>query len=93
MDYANHPPTINEIKSDKTGSGADWTPRDVLIALLRDIDSGNVKLSAVFIAGLCPGDHQDAVRPFFACAAANPIEALGMLALSKDAYLRAGRGE
>ena len=92
MDFANHPPTINEIKSDKTGNGAAWTSRDVLIALLRDVDSGNIVLSSVFVAGLSPGSEPGAIRPFFSCAAANPVEAVGMIELAKDAYLRAGRG-
>lgn len=43
MDYSNHPQTIGEIKSDKTGSSSDWTPRDALISALRDIDSGTIK--------------------------------------------------
>lgn len=90
MDYSKHPPTINEIKSDKTDNGSDWTPRDVLISLLRDIDSGKVKLDAVFIAGLVPGTHPNAVRPFFSAAGKNPAEILGTIDLCRDSYLRAG---
>lgn len=41
-DYSNHPPSITEIKSDRTNNGADWTVRDALIAALRDLDSGNI---------------------------------------------------
>ncbi len=92
MDYSKHPPTINEIKSDKTGNGSDWTPRDALIALLRDIDSGKIVLSGLFLAGLAPGADANAVRPFFSVSAKNPVEALGMLDLARDSYLRAGRG-
>jgi len=39
-DYKDHPPTIGELRSDKTQSCSDWTPRDVLIQVLREIDSG-----------------------------------------------------
>ena len=91
MDYANHPPTVNEIRSDKTGNGSDWTPRDALIALLRDIDSGEIVLSAVFIAGISPASGPNGICPFFSCAASIPVEAMGMLELARDAYLRAGR--
>lgn len=41
-DYSNHPPSITEIKSDKTNNGADWTVRDALIAALRDLDRGEI---------------------------------------------------
>ena len=42
-DYKDYPPSITEIKSDKTQNGKDWTPRDALIAALRDVDSGILK--------------------------------------------------
>ncbi len=90
MDYSSHPPTINEIRSDKTQNGSDWTPRDALIALLRDIDSGKTTLSAVFIAGLVLGKDPNAVRPFFSAAGKNPAEVLGTIELARDSYVRAG---
>lgn len=34
-DFANHPKSITEIKSDRSNSAKDWTPRDVLIDVLR----------------------------------------------------------
>lgn len=42
-DFSKHPLSITEIKSDKTGNGSDWTVRDVLIAALRDLDSGKIQ--------------------------------------------------
>ncbi len=48
--FADYPRSIAELRSDKTGSGADWTPRDALIAMLRDIDSGVFKPSALVIS-------------------------------------------
>lgn len=90
MDFKDHPPSIAEIKSDKSQNGSDWTPRDALIALLRDIDSGKIALSGVFIAGLVAGSDQNAVKPFFAAAGRNPAEVLGMIELARDSYIRAG---
>lgn len=40
--FSNHPPSIGEIKSDKSGSALDWTPRDALIWMLREIDAGRI---------------------------------------------------
>ena len=39
-DFSKYPPTIGEIRSDKSRRADDWSPRDALIAALRDIDSG-----------------------------------------------------
>lgn len=49
--FANHPPSIGELRSEKTESAADWTPRDVLIAMLRDIDKGDLKLETLVVVG------------------------------------------
>jgi hypothetical protein len=51
-DYSNHPPTIGEIRSDKSESAADWSPRDALITALRAIDSGEWKPEYLLIAGI-----------------------------------------
>jgi len=38
--FANAPVSLNEIRAERSENSADWTPRDMLIALLRDIDNG-----------------------------------------------------
>ena len=49
-DFSNHPPTVSELKSNKTGSAKDWTPRDALIAALRDLDSGEIDPETLIVA-------------------------------------------
>lgn len=93
MDYSDHPLSITEIKSDKTNRGSDWTPRDALIALLRDIDSGKRDVQGIFIAARVAGAGEGACRPFFSACARDPIDAMGMIELAKLAYVRAGYGE
>lgn len=48
-DFADRPVSINEIKSDKTRDGSHWTPRDALIAMLRQIDSGKMDVDALVL--------------------------------------------
>lgn len=48
--FANHPPSIGELRSEKTECATDWTPRDALINTLRRIDSGELKLEVLVIA-------------------------------------------
>ena len=49
-DFKDAPKSIAEIKADKTENAGLWKPRDVLISLLREIDSGETKVDIVFIA-------------------------------------------
>lgn len=52
--YADHPKSITEIKSDRTDNEADWTPRDVLITCLRDLDAGDIKPEALVVVYFGP---------------------------------------
>lgn len=52
--FANHPPTIGELRSDKSQAAKDWSIRDMLICLLRDIDS-NGEYSKANRAVICLG--------------------------------------
>lgn len=47
--YANTPKTITELRADKMGKSEFWTPRDCLIAMLRDIDSGKFSPKQIVI--------------------------------------------
>jgi hypothetical protein len=49
-EFANAPQTITELRADRECDGSKWTPRDALISVLRDIDSGKAKVDTVFIA-------------------------------------------
>lgn len=50
MDFSARPKSITEIKSDKSSRGSDWTPRDLLISVLRDIDGGVLKPDVIVLA-------------------------------------------
>lgn len=47
--YADHPKSITELKASKDEKGSTWTPRDALIAALREIDNG-MKINMIVIA-------------------------------------------
>jgi hypothetical protein len=48
--FANYPKSVMELRSEKSDAAADWTPRDVLIDVLRSIDQGKVKPEALIAA-------------------------------------------
>jgi hypothetical protein len=50
-DFSKHPKSITELRAQRTQRASDWTPRDALIELLRDIDSGAVTVDALVIIG------------------------------------------
>ncbi len=47
--FANYPRSISEVRSKRSGNAADWSPRDMLISVLRDIDSGILKPESMVI--------------------------------------------
>lgn len=49
-DYSDAPLSIGELRSDRTGQSSDWTPRDVLIDMLRLIDSGELTPEVLCVA-------------------------------------------
>ena len=48
-DYKDHPPSVSELRADKSDDASDWTPRDALITALRDIDSGECEPTCLIV--------------------------------------------
>lgn len=51
-DYSKMPESIGELKAERTHDGSQWAPRDVLIHILRMIDSGQVKPQTMIVSYL-----------------------------------------
>jgi hypothetical protein len=75
--FADHPKTIGELRSDRTDSCGDWTPRDALIAVLRLIDNG-MKCDALVVSYCEQDDGKDIPR--YRMAASDARIAVGLLA-------------
>ena len=89
--FKGFPRTIGELRSDKSDNGRDWTPRDALISLLREIDSGETKATAIFICGVEQSQEGGLWRVFYRNASASQVESLGVIELSKEKFLRESR--
>jgi hypothetical protein len=82
-DFADVPRTLGEVRADKTRKANDWSPRDMLVQLLREIDSGTVATEHMVIAMRVPADdgkpgfQTDARR-----AGGDALIALGLLAMA-----------
>jgi hypothetical protein len=54
-DFTNHPVSISEARGQREGTADAWRPRDILITLLRDIDSGALNAEHLLIGiGMAP---------------------------------------
>ncbi len=82
-DYKDHPPSVSEIKSDRSRNAKDWTPRDALISALRDLDAGKIKPN-VLIIGCAEILETGGVDPTFYLSAPNVLLALGMIERTKE---------
>jgi len=77
--FAGHPPSIGEIRADKSYHSKDWTPRDALISVLRDIDEGKIKPEALIVCMRLPGSSPNTVKTQFTAAVSDYHVALGLL--------------
>lgn len=49
-DFTNHPLYIGETRSERNRDGSLWSPREVLVAMLRDIDAGKIQPDVLVVA-------------------------------------------
>lgn len=87
--FADHPRSIAEIRSDKSLDASDWTPRDALIKLLRMHDSGEQVLTtlvAVYAYDDAEARHDRSLG--YTCATKTKIETLGLLGYAQVATQR-----
>lgn len=78
QNFAEHPPSISELRADRSEKASDWTPRDVLIQLLREIDSGSIVPTAVVVSMAVRSD--DGFGHLYRVAAPDGFTSLGLLA-------------
>lgn len=90
--YASHPVSVAEIKSDRTDDPRVWTPRDALISLLREIDSG--KVSPYSIAILFASRESDRATNFsYRISSPGIAETLGLIEGAKFLILTGANEE
>lgn len=84
-EYSNHPPSITEIKAERSSKSEDWTPRDALIKTLRDIDNGVRKPDSLIVM-MIEQEPDDMVVPYYS-AAGTLVQVMATMALVKNVYL------
>lgn len=78
-DFKNHPVSLTEVRAHRTRRASDWTPRDVLIDLLRQIDSGEANPEALVV---CHSEFDDEglSTTSYSVSSPNMLVTLGMMA-------------
>jgi hypothetical protein len=81
--FARHPITISEMRARKSGDAIDWTPRDVLLWLLRNLDSGEIEPPRQLIVVM---EHANG-GVGYAAATKDTLSRLGIMDIAKHAML------
>lgn len=90
-DFSKAPRSLTEARADRTESAADWTARDVLVRLLRQIDSGEFNPEELVVIMRQPvpleerlhaNDEQEK-ETIYTCSTPNTMTLLGMLEHAK----------
>ena len=87
--FKNHPKSVAEIRATKANDGRLWSPRDALISMLRDLDSGVCVPEAVAICyRVRDKDDPEVVHVSYEVAgSASRHDAIGMLEAAKGCML------
>lgn len=75
--FSEAPPSIGEIRAAKEEDCSKWTPRDALVSVLRDIDSGKVNCKALVVCYTI--ETEKGSNTVYAASSPDAITALGML--------------
>lgn len=87
MDYADHPTSITEERAKRADDAGSWTPRDVLVDLLRAIDNGQLSPDALVVCVRDLEVETGEQNTFFSSCSPDPHTTLGILEHIKMAVL------
>lgn len=88
MDYTKEPISLSEVKAIKNGDCTLWTPRDALVNLLRDVDSGEIKIETIFIGFISEKKNTHAG---YCCSGESPMDVIGVAYSALKKYMDAGQ--
>lgn len=78
-DFSDTPRTLGEARADRSTNASDWKPRDALVRVLRQIDSGELAVEEVVIC------YRTDKGSGYWNATSAPVVAIGMLAMAQMA--------
>lgn len=92
QDFSRYPGSLKEHQAGKSADAKAWAPRDVLVSMLRDLDSGAVTAADLIVVynGRRTTDPEGMTSVFYRVAlkAGNIRDAVGLLEVAKHLILR-----
>lgn len=76
-DFSKEPLTLSEARAHRAHDAKRWTPRDVLISALRDLDAGVIKPDALIVAYNTRVDDDD--KTGYKVSSPNFLTSLGLI--------------
>jgi hypothetical protein len=81
VDFAKAPKSLGEARADKSHRASDWTPRDALVDLLRQIDAGELDVDTVVIGyRVRPTKEMPHGKAAWQAASPDPLITAGLVA-------------
>jgi hypothetical protein len=85
--FSNAPTSIAELRAHKAEDARKWTPRDVLVSLLRDIDKGEIAPDQLVVCMSRDNEDGSAIS-WYRQAVRRPYVSVGLLARIQFMILR-----
>lgn len=83
QDFKDHPKSFTELRSEREDDAKIWTPRDVLIAMLRRIDSGEAKPDVLVVISAVRNDNGQLTE---ISGSGNRLELIGLCTAGANLY-------
>ena len=78
-DFANYPESVAERRSDASRKASDWSPRECLISVLRQIDRGEIDPKGLIVCWCEVDDKAGVSETSFRASMPNPLLSQGLL--------------
>lgn len=90
-DFIGHPKTIGELRAEKSQNASHWTPRDMLVSMLRAIDEGKLAPNVMVICfSQAEGDESETN---WWASSPNPLMTHGVVAKCAYRINRSGEND
>lgn len=83
MNFARYPQSITELRASETNDAREWTPRDVLIDVLRKLDAGEIHPDHLVVCWYkeALGEDEEELTPGWRMAYRKQATLAGMVAM------------
>jgi hypothetical protein len=81
--FKDFPTILGDVRSDITGLGADWAPRDLLLTMLKELDAGKISADTLVIAW-CYNDQNNVTQVCSRSASKDPMRAIAVWSIANN---------